>query len=68
MVLLLWQHGDMTGIPPQVVQSYKCFNGKLNSHFKARFLQSNKNGKVQEAVVLVLPYSSVFRLTTETVQ
>ena len=34
MVLLLWQHGEMTGIPPQVVHSYKCFNGKLNSCLK----------------------------------
>ena len=31
MVLLLWQHEDMTGISPQVVQSYKCFNDELNS-------------------------------------
>ena len=54
MVLLLWQHGDMTGIPPQVVYSNKCFNGK-------------RIGKVQEAVIMVLPYSSVFWLTTETV-
>ena len=30
--------------------------------------QPNKSGKVQEAVVLVLSYSSAFRLTTETVQ
>ena len=27
IVLLLWQHGDMTGIPPQMVHSYKGFNG-----------------------------------------
>ena len=38
MVLLLWKHGDMTGISLQVVQFYKWFNGKLNFCLKARFL------------------------------
>ena len=35
MVFLVWQHGDMTEIPPQEVHSYKCFNGKLGLHLKA---------------------------------
>ena len=60
----------MIGIPPQVVHSYKWFAGKLNSHLKARLsMQNNKtSGKVQAAVMMVLSYSSAFRLTTETVQ
>ena len=42
-VLLLWQHGDMTEIPPQVVHSYKGFNGKLTSCLKAKFSMQNTN-------------------------
>ena len=42
-VLLLWQHGDMTGIPPQAVYSYKFFNVKLISSLKARFSMENTN-------------------------
>ena len=47
-VLLLWQHGDMTGIPLQVVHSYKCFNGKVNSCLKARFSMQNNPTKMEK--------------------
>ena len=60
------QHGDITEISSQVVQSYKCFNGEVNSRKIFNAKQLNKNGKAQ-AVMVVLSYGSVFQLTTETV-
>ena len=58
MVLLLWKHGDMTGIPAQVVHltSAPTVNTFESYIFNAK--QSNKSGKVQETVVLVLSCSS----------
>ena len=38
------QHGDITEISSQVVQSYKCFNGEVNSRkiFNAKQLEKHK--------------------------
>ena len=48
-----------TRIYAHVLQSDKCFNGEVNSHYIFNAKQPNKNGKVQEAVMMVLSYGSV---------
>ena len=40
VAMVTWRYDR---ISPQVVHSYKCFNGKLNSSLKARFSMQNTN-------------------------
>ena len=60
-VVMLWHNSFSSGTVLQVLQWWS----ELTLLFSMQ--KPNKNGKVQETVMMVLSYGSVFRLTTETV-